>query len=149
MMPRAMGSLHSWVARNRLYAFVICALLAALPAAAVEHPGVLPKDAECSSCHASKMMGKSVHSVMAASCDVCHVTTTRGDMTLVILSMPKEKICYACHEQSAALRQHVPSTKGACVDCHDAHSSEYRMLLRAADAPQGLKPGSSHALTRP
>lgn len=102
------------------------------PAVAIEHPGVVPKDVECTSCHAAKIRGKSVHSVMATSCDVCHVTQTQGDMTLVSLSMPKQKICFACHQESAALREHVPAVKGQCVDCHDAHSSEGNMLLRVA-----------------
>lgn len=31
--------------------------------------------------------------VMATSCDVCHVTQTQGDMTMVSLSMPKQKMC--------------------------------------------------------
>ena len=104
-------------------------LSVAMRAGTVEHPGVLPKEAECSSCHAAKVSGKSVHSVMAASCSVCHVTMSKGDMTLMSLSMPKEKICFACHEEAAALRQHVPTVKGACVECHDAHSSERKMLL--------------------
>ncbi len=101
-----------------------------VPAVAVEHPGVLPKDAECTSCHAAKITGKSVHSVMATSCDVCHVIQTQGDMTLVNLSMPRQKICFACHQESTALRQHLPAVKGQCVDCHDAHSSDRKMLLR-------------------
>ena len=104
-------------------------LSVAMRAGTVEHPGVLPKEAECSSCHAAKVSGKSVHSVMAASCTVCHVTMNQGDMTLMSLSMPKEKICSACHDEATALRQHVPSVKGACVKCHDAHSSERKMLL--------------------
>jgi predicted CXXCH cytochrome family protein len=104
----------------------------ALPMVAVEHPGVVPRNAECTSCHAAKITGKSVHSVMATACDVCHVTQTQGDMTLVSLSMPKQKICFACHQESAPLREHVPAVKGQCVDCHDAHSSDQRMLLRVA-----------------
>lgn len=99
-------------------------------ASAIEHPGVVPKDAECASCHVSKLTGKSVHSAMATTCGVCHVTATQGDMMTVSLSMPKEKICSACHDESAALRQHVPSAKGTCVECHDAHSSDRKMLLR-------------------
>ena len=105
-------------------------LLLAGSAAAVEHPGVMPKDAECAGCHASKVTGKFVHSAMGTSCTVCHVTSTQGDMTTVSLSMPKEKICSACHTEATTLRQHVPSIKGSCVDCHDAHSSNRRMLLR-------------------
>jgi len=100
------------------------------PLAAVEHPGVVPKDVECTSCHAAKLRGKSVHSVMASPCEVCHLTQTQGDMTMVSLSMPKQKICFACHQESVALRQHVPAAKGQCIDCHDPHSSERKMLLR-------------------
>ena len=104
----------------------------------VEHPGVVPTDAQCTSCHAAKIRGKSVHSVMATSCDVCHVTQTRGDMTLVSLSMPKQKICFACHQESAASQLHLRAVKGQCVDCHDAHSSERKLLLRVeALASQG------------
>jgi predicted CXXCH cytochrome family protein len=106
-------------------------LLASIQTWAVEHPGVLPKDADCSSCHVKKLSGKSVHSAMATSCMVCHVANTQGDMTTLTLAMPKEQICFACHEKSAALQQHVPVVKGSCVDCHDSHSSDQRMLLLA------------------
>jgi predicted CXXCH cytochrome family protein len=117
-----------------LGALVVSFLLAAaVPASAVEHPGVLPKDANCSSCHANKTSGKSVHSAMVTSCTVCHLTNTQGDMTTVNLAMPKAQICFACHEKSVELRQHSPAVKkGLCLDCHDAHSSDRRMLLRAA-----------------
>jgi predicted CXXCH cytochrome family protein len=112
---------------NGLFIFTL-----ALPTWAVEHPGVLPKDVECSSCHIKQISGKSVHSAMATSCTVCHVAKTQGDMTALNLAMPKEKICFACHERSAALKQHVPVVKGTCVDCHDSHSSGRRMLLLEA-----------------
>jgi predicted CXXCH cytochrome family protein len=107
-------------------------LLVPVPARAhtVEHPGVLPKDANCSSCHANKTKGKSVHSAMVVSCTVCHLTQTQGDMTTLNLLMPKEKICFACHESSAAMQRHSPSAKGQCVDCHDSHSSDRPSLLR-------------------
>ena len=115
----------------RVYTLAASLLLAGVvPVFAVEHPGVVPRNTECTSCHAAKITGRSVHSVMATSCDVCHVTETQGDMTMVSLSMPKQKICFACHQESAALRQHVPAVKGQCVDCHDAHSSNRKMLLR-------------------
>jgi len=117
-------------------------LLLAVPAIAVEHPGALSKDADCSSCHASKLSGKSVHSAMATSCMVCHVAQTQGDMTTLSLAMPKDKICFACHEKATALQRHSSFTnepgvkerevKRLCVNCHDAHSSEQRMLLREA-----------------
>jgi hypothetical protein len=98
-------------------------------ATAVEHPGSLPKDADCASCHVKKVTGKFVHSAMELPCGVCHLTSTQGDMTLVNLSMPRNKICFACHQESSASRLHNPSVKGQCVECHDAHSSDYRMLL--------------------
>ena len=119
--------------RPALTGLLLFLFLVAPGADAVEHPGVVPKDADCSSCHAKKLTGKSVHSVMATTCSVCHVTMTRGDLTTVSLSMPKEKICSACHDEAAAMRQHVPPAKGHCIDCHDAHSSEYKALLRAVD----------------
>ena len=65
-----------------------------------------------------------------ASCDVCHVIQTLGDMTLLSLSRAEEKICFACHHESSALSLHVPPVKGQCIDCHDAHSSDRKMLLR-------------------
>jgi len=101
-------------------------------AGAVEHPGVVPRESDCVSCHAAKISGKSVHSAMNGSCGMCHVVMTHGDMTSVSLSMPKAKICSACHEESAALRQHLPAVKGSCVECHDAHSSSRKMLLLEA-----------------
>jgi predicted CXXCH cytochrome family protein len=110
-------------------------LLLALPAWGVEHPGVIPVGVECASCHAKKVTGKSVHSAMSTQCTVCHVTRTQGDMTTLSLAMPKELICFACHEKSAQLQQHVPVVKGQCVDCHDAHSSDQRMLLRTGVGP--------------
>lgn len=124
--------------KRRRSALLACLLvaLAAMPALAVEHPGILPKDADCSSCHADKSSGKSVHSAMATSCSVCHLAKTQGDMTTLSLAMPKERICFACHENSAELRRHSPGVRALCVDCHDAHSSDRRMLLRAeADLP--------------
>jgi predicted CXXCH cytochrome family protein len=107
-------------------------LVLAAPTWAVEHPGVLSKNAECPSCHTKQISGKSVHSAMATSCTVCHVAKTQGDMTTLSLAMPKEQICFSCHEKSAALKQHVPVVNGACVDCHDSHSSDQRMLLLEA-----------------
>jgi predicted CXXCH cytochrome family protein len=101
-------------------------------ASAVEHPGVVPKGADCPSCHAGKTRGTSVHSV-ATLCTVCHLTSTQGDMTTVSLFMPKEQICFACHEKNMEARTHPPTPKGQCGDCHDAHSSDQPKLLRASN----------------
>jgi predicted CXXCH cytochrome family protein len=121
-------------------ASLLLMLAATVPGWSVEHPGVVPVDSDCASCHAKKISGKSVHSAMSTACTVCHVARTQGDMTTLSLAMPKEQICFACHEKSAELRQHVPVVKGSCLECHDAHSSDQRMLLRSAEGP----PASAH-----
>ncbi len=110
-------------------------VLATMPLAAaenrgVEHPGSVHADDNCSSCHPDKSRGKSVHSAIELSCTVCHLAQTNGDMTTLTLLMPKPKVCFACHEETWSVRQHRPVTKRPCLDCHDAHSSNRRMLLR-------------------
>lgn len=128
--------------RPRALIIFLLLLWAALQASAGEHPGILHKDDNCSSCHPDKTRGKSVHSAMALSCTICHLADTQGDMTRLSLTMPKDQICFACHEKSMELQQHSPVVKGPCVDCHDAHSSKRRVLLREqADARrQGSQP---------
>src|SRR5271157_5148235 len=118
--------------RRIVFAALSCLLLLApaMHASVVEHPGIIPKGADCSSCHANKTKGKSVHSAMALSCTVCHLAQTEGDMTTLSLAWPKEKICSSCHQQFVELQQHSPVVKGQCVDCHDTHSSSLRSLLR-------------------
>jgi predicted CXXCH cytochrome family protein len=110
-------------------------VLATFPASAaenrgVEHPGSVHADDNCSSCHADKSRGKSVHSAIELSCTVCHLAQTSGDMTTLTLLMPKARICFACHEEASSARPHRPVTTKPCLDCHDAHSSNRRMLLR-------------------
>jgi len=112
-------------------------LLGAPHARGVEHPGTIGKDSDCTTCHAEKLRGRSVHSAMQSPCNVCHLAMTQGDMTTISLSMPKEKICSACHQEGAAFGAHTPSVKGSCVQCHDAHSSNQRMLLKTGDEPVG------------
>lgn len=124
------GSTCMGIKFSRVFAVIGLLLLWTTGGNAVEHPGTLPKDADCSSCHADKVSGTSVHTVMAASCTICHVSRTQGDMTTMVLSMAKGRICFACHEESAELVQHRPAVKGQCMDCHDAHSSNRPMLLR-------------------
>jgi predicted CXXCH cytochrome family protein len=105
-------------------------LWVATRASANEHPGILDRQDNCSTCHADKMRGKSIHSAMTLPCTVCHVAQTQGDMTTMDLLMPKEQICFACHTKSSESQDHSPAVKGVCVSCHDSHSSNRRMLLR-------------------
>lgn len=124
------------ISPGALIAIVFLALAAATHASIVEHPGVLHKEDSCSSCHADKTKGRSVHSAIATSCTVCHLAETRGDMTTLTLIMSKEQICFACHENSVALRRHSRTTNRICVDCHDAHNSNRSMLLREPPDPR-------------
>jgi len=84
---------------------------------------------------------------MTISCTICHLAQTQGDMTTLNLVMPKEQICFACHEKGAELQQHPAAAKGLCVDCHDAHSSDRRMLLREQNETRHRSPGMLPAHT--
>jgi hypothetical protein len=105
---------------------VFCALASA-PAIAADHPE-LPKGGECLSCHADKTKGESVHFDFADACTVCHMVNVVDGKTSVTLALPKEKICYSCHEKAAM--DQVSYMKGECVSCHDAHNSPRTYLLR-------------------
>jgi predicted CXXCH cytochrome family protein len=79
----------------------------------------------------------------------------------MFLTVPKEQICFLCHER-AAMQQHVSSSKQKdCLGCHDAHRSARAMLLRrnvgenyAHSSPVAAKSNhpntklKSHALTK-
>lgn len=108
--------------------------MSAVESRGVEHPGSLSADDNCSSCHADKSRGKSVHSAMALPCTVCHVAQSQGDMTTLTLLMPKPKICFACHEQAVSVTQHKAKANERCLSCHEAHSSNRPSLLRELTA---------------
>jgi predicted CXXCH cytochrome family protein len=95
---------------------------------AADHPE-LPKASECLSCHAEKTKGQSVHFDFANSCTDCHAVRVEDGKTTISLVLPKEKICYSCHEKAAM--DAVPYMKGECVSCHDPHNSERLHLLKA------------------
>jgi predicted CXXCH cytochrome family protein len=68
---------------------------------------------------------------MEARCTTCHLVQTDDSKTLISLAMPKEQLCFACHEKAAILQKHTPAIKESCVSCHDSHSSDYPWLLSA------------------
>lgn len=113
----------SWIAIPLLY------LTTAIAAPAADHPPVRSDKVNCLSCHANKAAGKSVHSAMSVPCTTCHLAETRDSTTVFSLAMPREQICFACHQKSTTIQQHTPTVTGTCVDCHDSHSSDYPMLL--------------------
>jgi predicted CXXCH cytochrome family protein len=120
---RAVSVVPKTVISALAFLAIICA------AGAVEHPGVLHDNDNCSSCHLDKTRGRSVHSAMAIRCTICHLAQTQGDLTTLSLMMPKDKICFACHQDSTAMRRHTPAAAESCLECHDAHSSSRPMLL--------------------
>jgi len=99
-----------------------------VPALSADHPA-LPKDSTCASCHVEKTKGQSVHFDFANSCTLCHVTKIEDGKTSITLVLPKEQICYSCHEK--AEMQKSPIMKGECLSCHDPHNSASPHLLRA------------------
>lgn len=115
-------------------------LLGAGAVAAVEHPGVLHEGDDCSSCHASKTTGKSMHSAMASPCTICQLAQTREDMTTPSLIMPKEQICFACPREVSGIAATYSS--GAGTMCGVSRFAQQR----AADAAAGSKrsAGSRH-----
>ncbi|MFN7975969.1 MAG: cytochrome c3 family protein [Acidobacteriota bacterium] len=113
-------------------------LLAALVAAGV---GTAWQDARaqeenCASekCHATLIVGKSVHKV-AETCEECHESTAtphpqKGVKTFK-LADPLPELCLGCHEGVGKKSQvHAPVKEGKCTTCHDPHSSGERRLLR-------------------
>ena len=110
-----------------LWQGVLLGFMVATPALAVDHPGI-PNSSECLSCHAEKAKGQSVHFDFKHACAVCHVVNVAEGKTSVTLALPKEQICYSCHEKAAM--DQVPYMKGECVSCHDPHNSERLFLLR-------------------
>ena len=104
---------------------------ARLPLAAAEHPVKLEKDADCASCHEDKTKGKAVHSAIAMGCATCHDVKTEGETTTVTLTSPKDQLCFTCHDKAKEEVKHGPYEKGACVTCHDPHTSDFPKQLRA------------------
>jgi predicted CXXCH cytochrome family protein len=134
-LPQRLAAMACFVVRV-LPALTSIVLLGGLTTAAfpADHP---PATANCHSCHADKTRGLSVHSAMEAPCTTCHLALTENAKTIFVLAMPKEQICFACHEKTTIVQQHIPQLdkSQSCVGCHDSHSSEHRMLLSAkADA---------------
>jgi predicted CXXCH cytochrome family protein len=132
-------------AQKAILSFLLLLLARGAQAQTVE-PHTLRADVECSSCHGDKTSGRVVHSAMAMGCAVCHQVVADGNTLSVRLTMPKEQICFACHGESGDEYLHPPYAQGQCVSCHDPHSSNFPMHLRAevntlclgCHAPQGL-----------
>ncbi len=98
----------------------------AASAFSADHPQI-PQGSECLSCHAEKTKGQSIHFDFPRACTACHAVSIAEGKTSITLVLPKEKICYSCHEKAAMDK--VPSMKGECISCHDPHNSPQLHLL--------------------
>lgn len=107
-----------------------CLLLMVGPVFAANHPAITGRNANCASCHADMTQGTSVHSQGELGCGICHSSAGDGKTVEMLLTVPKEQICFVCHER-AVMQKHVSSsTNKDCLGCHDAHRSDRAMLLR-------------------
>lgn len=107
-----------------------CWLLTVSPLFAANHPAVTGRNANCVLCHADMTRGTSVHSQGELSCGMCHTSEPHGNKVEMLLTVPKEQICFACHERAAIKQSVSPDSNKDCLDCHDAHRSARVMLLR-------------------
>ncbi len=109
---------------------VLCLFVLGASLAASNHPPVTGRNANCALCHADMTQGSSVHSQGELACGLCHSSEADGSTVKMLLTVPKEQLCFACHERSA-MQQHVSSGRNTdCLGCHDAHRSARAMLLR-------------------
>lgn len=157
MSPRLRISRGGRVFRSPVLSRVFCFLLLLSPAFGSNHPGIEGKNANCASCHSDMTQGQSVHSQGELACNLCHTSRSDAGGVEFVLAVPKQQLCFTCHERSAMEQHATSSPKKDCLGCHDAHRSARAMLLRrdveAAYAQQSViakpqvrikKPPQSH-----
>ena len=119
--------------------------MAALPAAAKEHPVPLDKNvdsAKCLECHEDKSKGKFVHSAIATGCLSCHEVRSTKDVTRIkLITTTPQALCLSCHtEKDAATLKgtvHPPAVRD-CIKCHDPHESDNKnQLLKPESGDKG------------
>ena len=95
---------------------------------AANHPRV-SSETNCAACHSDLLSGKTVHAEGELTCTLCHVVKSTGSYLTMSYPLPKEQLCFTCHERTA-MQQHFPTPKRECQDCHDAHRSNRAILLK-------------------
>jgi len=93
----------------------------------------------CFQCHADRRDSfnlKQVHKPVKEDCGLCHDPHSSDHK--MQLYKAQNVLCKECHQKtspklfeeiSGAKFKHVPVDEGRCVDCHRAHSSNYKPLL--------------------
>jgi predicted CXXCH cytochrome family protein len=113
--------------RPRAALLLITLALTGVPAAAAE-PGCVS-----AKCHATLLSGKNIHPATEA-CDGCHEATgathpVKGQKTFKLTQEPPA-LCFTCHDELGKKSHvHPPVKEGACVTCHNPHSSNQPKLL--------------------
>jgi predicted CXXCH cytochrome family protein len=92
---------------------------------------VLPKEKLCLKCHQLNFEGMNwVHGPVASGgCRVCHNPHQSAYPSL--LDAPQREVCFRCHEERAVMENVVhQDVASGCLDCHDAHASQQKFLLK-------------------
>jgi predicted CXXCH cytochrome family protein len=95
---------------------------------------------DCLSCHQDQLAGSVGHYINHNDdCILCHeVLTANSTMT----TLKSDNTCQVCHVDVASPSSGEFHTSTACVDCHDAHSSNNSHLFRQPETE--LCQGSCH-----
>jgi len=92
---------------------------------------VLPKEKLCVSCHKLDFEGAEwVHGPVASEgCWICH--SPHQSAYPFLLDAPAKEVCFRCHEERAVMKNEAHQDVAAgCLDCHDAHASQRKFLLK-------------------
>lgn len=99
------------------------------------------KNATCLTCHAGGSKRThwegSTHQTRGTACTSCH-TLHAKDKVLTKLTQPE--VCFNCHKQqrvevNRTFRHPILEGKVACSDCHNAHGSIGRALMKRDSVP--------------
>lgn len=133
----ALGNFPRSATRVVGIAFLALGTLAASPAAAAKHPGLVdPTTAKCATCHAKVLSNKVQHFPAVDDCRGCHEFSKKDGQTSVELSAPLPALCVTCHEGFAKAADgtlaapHAPVVD-SCTNCHDPHSTAEPRLLKS------------------
>ncbi|MGZ5177393.1 MAG: DmsE family decaheme c-type cytochrome [Burkholderiales bacterium] len=94
------------------------------------------KNGTCLTCHANSSKRShwegSTHQIRGTACTSCH-TMHSPDRVLTKITQPE--VCFTCHKQQRAeinrtFRHPILEGKVACSDCHNAHGSIGRALMK-------------------
>lgn len=102
-----------------------------------------PGKAECITCHGDLIKNSVVHPELATTCDICHTSTgeehPRASIKGFRLTEKLPVLCFNCHSDFQEHIEAYVSVHGAvtdsvsCLNCHNAHSSPEKRLLKTGN----------------